>query len=167
MRHPQLNCVHCRSIHTLHTTVFTNHRVRAAYKAVQSPKDLQKELPQCALGSLLLTWIKTVRDRSISECVDVRDAEALKPHFGVYWLLWLARLCHCTARLCGMGTYQQALCGQSLVSKQCVLTLECVTLSPLCWHVGMCVQVRAVARKAAALREAEKQLAAAEADKTA
>lgn len=35
-------------------------RVRAAYKAVQNPKDLERELPQCALGSMLLTWIKQV-----------------------------------------------------------------------------------------------------------
>lgn len=35
-------------------------RVRAAYKAIQNPKDLEKELPQCALGSMLLSWIKQV-----------------------------------------------------------------------------------------------------------
>jgi hypothetical protein len=37
-------------------------RVRAAYKAVQRPRDLEKELPQCALGALLMQWLKQVRD---------------------------------------------------------------------------------------------------------
>jgi hypothetical protein len=37
-------------------------RVRAAYKAVQRPRDLEKELPQCALGTLLMQWLKQVRD---------------------------------------------------------------------------------------------------------
>lgn len=35
-------------------------RVRAAYKAVQNPKDFERELPQCALGALLLSWVKQV-----------------------------------------------------------------------------------------------------------
>lgn len=46
-------------------------RVRAAYKAIQNPKDLEKELPQCALGSMLLSWIKQV-DRTchcLAACV--------------------------------------------------------------------------------------------------
>lgn len=36
-------------------------RVRGAYKAVQSPKELEREMPECCLGSLLLSWIKQVR----------------------------------------------------------------------------------------------------------
>lgn len=36
-------------------------RVRCAYKGVQNLKDLEKELPQCHLGVLLLLWIKQVR----------------------------------------------------------------------------------------------------------
>lgn len=35
--------------------------VRAAYKAVRRPHDLERELPQCGLGALLLQWIKQVR----------------------------------------------------------------------------------------------------------
>uniref|UniRef100_A0A383W448 Uncharacterized protein n=1 Tax=Tetradesmus obliquus TaxID=3088 RepID=A0A383W448_TETOB len=46
-------------------------RVRAAYKAVQRPRDLEKELPQCGLGALLLQWLKQVR------CV-ARKAAALR-----------------------------------------------------------------------------------------
>jgi hypothetical protein len=34
--------------------------VRAAYKAVQRPRDLEKELPQCALGTLLMQWLEQV-----------------------------------------------------------------------------------------------------------
>jgi hypothetical protein len=41
-----------------------NRRVRGAYKAVQNVKDLEKELPQCALGAMLLSWIKQVRGPS-------------------------------------------------------------------------------------------------------
>eukprot|EP00878_Enallax_costatus_P036352 GHUV01040815.1.p2 GENE.GHUV01040815.1~~GHUV01040815.1.p2 ORF type:complete len:329 (+),score=136.72 GHUV01040815.1:1474-2460(+) len=40
-------------------------KVRAAYKAVQKPKDLEKELPQCGLGALLLQWIKQVSTYTI------------------------------------------------------------------------------------------------------
>ncbi|KAF6264037.1 hypothetical protein COO60DRAFT_1624406 [Scenedesmus sp. NREL 46B-D3] len=46
-------------------------RVRAAYKAVQRSRDLEKELPQCALGALLMQWLKQVR------CV-ARKAAALR-----------------------------------------------------------------------------------------
>ena len=35
--------------------------MRAAYKAVQNPKDFERELPQCALGAMLLSWVKQVR----------------------------------------------------------------------------------------------------------
>jgi hypothetical protein len=35
-------------------------RVRAAYKAVARPRDLEKELPQCGLGALLMSWLKQV-----------------------------------------------------------------------------------------------------------
>lgn len=42
------------------------HRVRAAYKAVQSHKDLERELPQSGLGALLLSWLKQVCCRGAS-----------------------------------------------------------------------------------------------------
>jgi hypothetical protein len=74
--------------------------VRAAYKAVQNPKELQKELPQCALGSLLLTWIKQVRALLTSSAGWMGDVPVLQTRvYSVHWLLWLARFCHCVVQV--------------------------------------------------------------------
>jgi hypothetical protein len=119
-------------------TCFIAFRVRAAYKAVQNPKELQKELPHCALGSLLLTWIKQVRCGDVRELCACEGCRCAVPTLSrLSNLLWQARLCHCTAVLCSMRTDRQELCHQFVMSKQCVVTQECVvTLTPFCWDVG-------------------------------
>jgi hypothetical protein len=49
--------------------------VRRAIKGVQLPKLLEKELPNCAVGALLLLWISQVR-KAANKAASLRQAEA-------------------------------------------------------------------------------------------
>lgn len=179
--------------------------MRAAYKAVQRPRDLEKELPQCGLGALLLQWLKQVglarkyiaNVHLRARCCMFRHGRRLtNEQCGTLLVVRLQSLtaknehgaagCHlCTALNIQVVTASQWLWYRSSRKVRhntafsllphsadsphtvrhslptCINPTTLLQTEPLLAHVLLLQQVRCVARKAAALREANAALAGA------